>query len=100
MTGRIAEFVEAHGRAVALIVLLAVRSQLPGQDRWWIWVAVAGVGVGLFGLWYTPRLKRSRARAAQRRAARLAGNQAAAAATITSTMETPLNTRGSPAGTS
>ena len=55
--------------AVALIVLLAVRSQLPGQDRWWIWVAVAGVGEGLFGLWYVPVLKRSRARAAERRAA-------------------------------
>jgi hypothetical protein len=54
--------------AVALIVLLAVRSQLPGQDRWWIWVAVAGVGEGLFGLWYVPVLKRSRARAAARRA--------------------------------
>jgi hypothetical protein len=54
--------------AVALIVLLAVRSQLPEQDRWWIWVAVAGVGEGLFGLWYVPVLKRSRARAAERRA--------------------------------
>jgi len=58
--------------AVALIVLLAVRSQLPGQDRWWIWVAVAGVAEGLFGLWYVPVLKRSRARAAARRAAVLA----------------------------
>ncbi len=57
---------------MALIVLLAVRSQLPGQDRWWIWVAVAGVGEGLFGLWYVPVLKRSRARAAERRAAVLA----------------------------
>ena len=57
---------------MALIVLLAVRSQLPGQDRWWIWVAVAGVGEGLFGMWYVPVLKRSRARAAERRAAVLA----------------------------
>jgi H+/Cl- antiporter ClcA len=54
--------------AVALIVLLAVRSQLPGQDRWWIWVCAAGIGAGLFGLWYMPVLKRSRARAAERRA--------------------------------
>jgi len=54
--------------AVALIVLLAVRSQLPESDMWWIWVAVAGVGEGLFGLWYVPVLKRSRARAAERRA--------------------------------
>ena len=57
---------------MALIVLLAVRSQLPGQDRWWIWVAVAGVAEGLFGLWYVPVLKRSRARAAERRSAVLA----------------------------
>jgi hypothetical protein len=62
--------------AVALIVLLIVRGQLPGQDRWWIWVCVAGVGAGLFGLWYAPRLKRSRARQAERRAA---ARQAAAA---------------------
>ena len=60
--------------AVALIVLLAVRSQLPDQDRWWIWVAVAGVAEGLFGMWYVPVVKRSRARAAKRRsAARQAG---------------------------
>jgi H+/Cl- antiporter ClcA len=58
--------------AVALIVLLAIRSQLPEQDRWWIWVCVAGVAAGLFGLWYVPVLKRSRARAAERRAAVLA----------------------------
>jgi len=58
--------------AVALIVLLAVYSQLPAQDRWWVWVAVAGVAEGLFGVWYVPVLKRSRARAAARRAAVLA----------------------------
>jgi hypothetical protein len=55
--------------AVALIVLLALRSHLPAQDRWWIWVAVVGVGSGLFGLWYVPRIKRSRTRSAERRAA-------------------------------
>ena len=54
---------------MALIVLLAVRSQLAGPERWWIWVAVAGVAEGLFGMWYVPVLKRSRARAADRRAA-------------------------------
>lgn len=54
--------------AIALIVLLAVRTDIPASDRWWIWVAVAGVGIGLFGLTYVPRLKRSRERAAQRRA--------------------------------
>ncbi len=54
--------------AVALIVLLAIRTDIPVSDRWWIWVAVAGVAIGLFGLTYVPHLKRSRERAAQRRA--------------------------------
>lgn len=53
--------------AVALIVLLIVRDQLAAADRWWIWVAVAGVCTGLFGLVYVPHLKRSRERAAERR---------------------------------
>jgi hypothetical protein len=57
------------GWAVAQIVLLAVRAELPGRDRWWVWVPVAGLLVGLFALWYMPRLKRSRASAAERRAA-------------------------------
>ena len=57
------------GWAVALIVLLIVRGSLPGDARWWIWTCVAGLGMGLFALWYVPRLKRGRARAAARRAA-------------------------------
>jgi H+/Cl- antiporter ClcA len=56
------------GWAVALIVLLAVRTDIPVSDRWWIWTCVTGVGLGLFGLVYVPILKRSRARAAERRA--------------------------------
>jgi hypothetical protein len=55
--------------AVSLIVLLAVREQLPPADRWWIWVAAFGCFMGLFGLVYVPHLKRSRERAAQRRSA-------------------------------
>ncbi len=55
--------------AVALIVLLIVRDSLPAGTRWWIWVCVAGLAMGLFALWYVPRLKRGRARAAARRAA-------------------------------
>jgi Protein of unknown function (DUF2530) len=55
------------GWAVALIVLLIVRNDLAAADRWWIWVAVAGLGLGLFGLAYVPHLKRSRARVAARR---------------------------------
>ena len=57
------------GWAVALIVLLIVRSSLPADARWWIWTCVAGLVMGLFGLWYVPRLKRGRSRAAARRAA-------------------------------
>jgi hypothetical protein len=61
------------GFAVALIVLLAVRGQLPAADRWWIWVAALGTVMGLFGFLYVPYLKRSRLRAAERR--RLAREQ-------------------------
>jgi hypothetical protein len=55
--------------AVALVTLLALWAVLPATDRWWIWTCAVGTGTGLFGLWYTPRLKRSRARLAERRAA-------------------------------
>ncbi len=54
---------------VTLVVLLAIRDALPPSSRWWIWTCVVGVGQGLFALVYVPRLKRSRAAAASRRAA-------------------------------
>src|ERR1019366_5039133 len=41
---------------------------IPAADRWWIWTCAAGTGIGLFGLVYVPRLKRSREHAAQHRA--------------------------------
>jgi drug/metabolite transporter (DMT)-like permease len=56
------------GWAVALVVLLVLREQIPPGERWWIWSCVAGVVMGLFALWYVPRLKRARARSAARRA--------------------------------
>jgi hypothetical protein len=56
------------GWAIALIVLLIVRDSVPSDVRWWIWTCAAGLGLGLFGLWYLPRLKRSRTRAAEARA--------------------------------
>lgn len=62
--------VGAAGWAIALVVLLIVRTDIPVGERWWIWTAVAGLGMGLFGLGYVPYLKRSRARTAQRRASR------------------------------
>ena len=55
------------GWAVALVVLLVLRSQIPPSERWWIWTCVAGVMMGLFALWYVPRLKRARARSVARR---------------------------------
>jgi Protein of unknown function (DUF2530) len=55
------------GFAIALIVLLAARDQLPAADRWWLWVAALGTVMGLFGFAYVPYLKRSRLRAAERR---------------------------------
>jgi hypothetical protein len=53
--------------AVALVVLLALWEQIPAGQRWWIWTCAAGLVMGLFGLWYVPRMKRARARAAARR---------------------------------
>ena len=57
------------GWAVALVVLLIVHGSLPAGQRWWVWTCAAGLAMGLFGLWYVPKLKRGRARAAARRAA-------------------------------
>ena len=56
------------GWAVALVVLLVLRDQIPPSERWWTWTCVAGVAMGLFALWYVPRMKRARARSAARRA--------------------------------
>ena len=52
------------GWAIALAVLLIVRGSLPAGERWWVWTCVAGLSFGIFGLWYVPRLKRGRTRAA------------------------------------
>jgi uncharacterized membrane protein len=59
--------------AVAVIVMLFVRNRLPAGDRWWLWTCVAGLGLGLFALWYVPRMKRGRAAAAERRSRKAAG---------------------------
>ena len=57
------------GWVLALVVLLSVRSVLPADVRWWTWTCVAGLVMGLFGLWYVPVLKRRRARIAAAHAA-------------------------------
>jgi len=64
------------GWAIALVTLLVLRDRMTPSSQWWIWTCAVGVGLGLFALVYVPRLKRSRARAAERREA--ATNQAAA----------------------
>ncbi len=53
---------------IALISVLVLRQHLAPGQRWWVWTCAVGAGMGLFGLWYVPRLQRSRARAAERRA--------------------------------
>jgi hypothetical protein len=56
------------GWAIALAVVVTVRHSLPADARWWVWTCAFGLGMGLFGLWYVPFLKRHRARLAARRA--------------------------------
>jgi hypothetical protein len=56
------------GWAIALVVVVLVRHQLPDSGHLWIWTCVTGFGLGLFGLVYVPYLKRSRTKAAARRA--------------------------------
>ena len=78
------------GWALALIVLLIVRGSLPADARWWVWTCVTGLAMGLFGLWYVPRLKRGRARSAARRSGEPAQSapRASGSNTVSST-ETP-----------
>ena len=76
------------GWALALIVLLIVRGSLPADARWWIWTCVTGLVMGLFGLWYVPRYKRARARAAARRARDQSAPRDSGSNTVSST-ETP-----------
>ena len=61
--------------AIGLVSVLVLRDNLSPSDRWWVWTCAVGLCLGLFGLWYVPRLKRARARQAERRAQ--ARNQAA-----------------------
>jgi hypothetical protein len=74
--------------ALALIILLIVRDSLPADARWWIWTCAVAVAMGLFALWYVPRFKRSRARAAARRARDQSAPRDNGSNTVSST-ETP-----------
>jgi Protein of unknown function (DUF2530) len=63
------------GWAVALVVVLIVRSSLAAGERWWVWTCVAGLVLGFFGLWYAPHLQRRRAEASARRETRARQNE-------------------------
>jgi Protein of unknown function (DUF2530) len=76
------------GWALALIVLLIVHRSLPADARWWIWTCATGLAMGLFGLWYVPRFKRARARAAAKRAAGQSAPRESGSNTVSST-DTP-----------
>jgi Protein of unknown function (DUF2530) len=53
---------------VAFFVLLAFREQLAEHDAdWWLWVCVAGAGLGVPGMWYCLR-RRNRLRRSPRTA--------------------------------
>ena len=78
--------------AIALVIVLVLRTQIPAAGRWWIWPCVAGLCMGLFGLWYVPRMKRARARRAQRRAelrARTSAQPCSSDSKTVSSTETP-----------
>ena len=76
------------GWALALIVLLIAWGSLPSDHRCWIWTCAAGLAMGLFALWYVPRFKRARARAAARRAAAQSAPRDNGSNTVSST-DTP-----------
>jgi hypothetical protein len=76
------------GWAIALIVLVIIRGILPAGARWWIWTCAAGLAMGLFALWYVPRLKRARSAAAARRAGDQSAPRDSGSNTVSST-ETP-----------
>ena len=56
------------GWTVALLVLLI--ADLPAADRWWLWTCAVGIAIGVFGVWYIPRLQAARDRQAAARAER------------------------------
>jgi peptidoglycan/LPS O-acetylase OafA/YrhL len=62
--------------AVALVVVVVAGDDIHQPHHWWILTCATGFAMGLFGLAYVPHLKRSRARAAARRANRTADREA------------------------
>lgn len=62
------------GWAIALVVLLIIGGRLRADVRWWTWTCVAGLVLGLFALWYLPRIKRARTGPADQSASRDSGS--------------------------
>lgn len=60
---RLIALVGAGAWAVALIVLLILGSDVGPSRHWWIWTCVVGIGLGVFAVFYMPRIKRSRTKA-------------------------------------
>lgn len=46
--------------AVALVVLVILREELPPDQRWWIWTAAASTFGGLLGMVFVPFIERRR----------------------------------------
>jgi ABC-type nickel/cobalt efflux system permease component RcnA len=45
--------------ALLLVIGLVIRPELTGNGRgWWVWTAVAGMVLGLFGYWFIQRRQR------------------------------------------
>jgi hypothetical protein len=41
--------------SVALIVLLVTGTRFSSDNGWWLWVCLAGIGIGVVGVAYTRR---------------------------------------------
>jgi hypothetical protein len=82
--------------ALALAVLVVMRDDLEAAGRsWWIWTAVAGVGLGLLGFEYARRRRDAIARVRQYHAdhPREATEQSAGSAGETAADSAPQNGR-------
>ena len=54
--------------AVLLVVLLVMRDRLEDDGRGsWVWIAVAGLGLGVYGVWHVRRRRAARERAGRDR---------------------------------
>nr|WP_082126820.1 DUF2530 domain-containing protein [Allosalinactinospora lopnorensis] len=64
---------------VALVVFIAMGDRLDESDRWWLWVCLMGIALGLFGFLYIPRLLRKHDEAERKHLAKMQGERNGAA---------------------